>query len=144
MTGRECGSFTNVAEVIGDGSTVLDQDDATTTVGCLGFTMGFWGNKNGQKLLAGTNAFTNPVTLGINPDGCYVVVNSAAKSTTIFPKSLNGLSVMQNCSALDSGINKNSFNTLSRRPWRSATTFATSTTMLVSRSVIWAVRPSVA
>ncbi len=108
----KCGPYTNVAEVIGDGSTVLDQDDATTTVGCLGYTMGFWGNKNGQELLASTDAFTNPVTLGINPGGCYVVVNTASKSTTIFPKSLNGFSAMQNCSALDKGINKNSFNTL--------------------------------
>jgi hypothetical protein len=91
----------------------------------FGYTMGFWGNTNGQKLLADpdgnptttTNAFnTNPVTLGLNSaNSCWILVDTASKSKTILPNTLNGMSILQNCttsSKLDSGINTGSLNTL--------------------------------
>jgi hypothetical protein len=81
----------------------------------LGKTMGFWGNKNGQALLVANNAFSaaNAVSLGIS-GGCYVTVDSAAKSLQIFPTKLNGLG-LTGCggvNGLDAGINTNSFNVL--------------------------------
>jgi len=91
------------------------------TLRTYGFTMGFWGNKNGQALLAANSAFTgaNIVTIGINGGSpgttCYTVVDSAAKSTVIFPNTSNGISGLLNCTAsnlLDSGINVNSLNVL--------------------------------
>jgi hypothetical protein len=95
------------------------------TVRTFGYTMGFWGNTNGQKLLADpdgnptttTNAFnTNPVTLGLNSaNSCWILVDTASKSKTILPNTLNGMSILQNCttsSKLDSGINTGSLNTL--------------------------------
>jgi hypothetical protein len=89
------------------------------TVRTFGKTMGFWGNKNGQALLVADNAFStaNAVTLGLtSPSGlCNVTVNAQSISQTILPNTLNGISVLNNCktsSALDSGINANSLNTL--------------------------------
>ena len=91
--------------------------DEPLTVRTYGKTMGFWGNTNGQALLP-----SNPgVTLGIVPPSatntstCWVVVNTKAKSLTILPNTLNGMSILTNCttsSKLDSGINGNSMNTL--------------------------------
>jgi hypothetical protein len=92
----------------------------------FGKTMGFWGNTNGQALLTTNNAFTTPlsdnqfaagyaVTIGVKNGGCYIAVDSANKSKTIFPNTLNGLSILQNCMGttyLDTGINGNSMNTL--------------------------------
>lgn len=96
------------------------------TIRTFGYTMGFWGNTNGQALLAANHAFTTPlfdnqfaagyaVTIGVKNGGCYIVVDSASKSKTILPNTLNGLSILQNCGGttyLDSGINGNSMNTL--------------------------------
>ena len=87
------------------------------TVRTFGYTMGFWGNKNGQAMLAANSAFgANAVTLGSNSlTTCWVKVDSAAKSLTIFPSKLNGMSILTNCTAgnlLDSGINTGSLNTL--------------------------------
>jgi hypothetical protein len=86
-----------------------------------GKTMGFWGNKNGQALLVANGAFdANAVLLGLpNVDAthvrCNVLVNSAAKSKTVFPNTLNGWSLITQCNAstkLDNGINSGSFNVL--------------------------------
>jgi hypothetical protein len=96
------------------------------TIRTFGYTMGFWGNRNGQALLAANNAFfvsptppnppTKAVTLGINSSTtCWVRVDTAAKSTTILPNTLNGMSILTNCTSsgnLDSGINTNSLNVL--------------------------------
>jgi hypothetical protein len=91
------------------------------TVRTFGKTMGFWGNNNGQALLVANNAFSaaNAVTLGIGTTGvtttCWVKVDSQSKSQTILPNTKNGMSILTNCttsSALDSGINANSLNTL--------------------------------
>jgi hypothetical protein len=78
-----------------------------------GKTMGFWGNKNGQAVLADNDAFSaeNAVELGI-VGGCYVIVDSAGKSLQILPKKLNGIGLTSCSGALDAGINTNSFNVL--------------------------------
>jgi len=55
------------------------------------------------------------VTIGFKNGGCYIVVDSATKSTTILPNTLNGISILTNCTAsnlLDNGINVDSLNTL--------------------------------
>jgi hypothetical protein len=87
------------------------------TVRTFGKTMGFWGNNNGQALLAADNAFSttpppgNAVALGIS-GGCYVVVDSATKSLQILPNTLNGITLTGCSSNLDNGINTNSFNVM--------------------------------
>jgi hypothetical protein len=89
----------------------------------FGYTMGFWGNRNGQALLAANNAFgANAVTLGLVPPNalpvnnrCWVKVDSAAKSKTILPNTLNGVSLILQCDTTaerDTGINLGSFNVL--------------------------------
>jgi Bacterial Ig-like domain (group 3) len=96
------------------------------SVRTFGKTMGFWGNTNGQALLAANHAFTTPlfdkqfaagyaVTIGEKNGGCYIVVDSAAKSKTILPNQLNGASLIPQCDTTaerDTGINLGSFNTL--------------------------------
>jgi hypothetical protein len=85
----------------------------------FGKTMGFWGNTNGQALLVANDAFSaaKAVTLGLtSPSGlCYIVVDTQAKSKTIFPNTLNGTSILRNClttGTRDPGINTASLNTL--------------------------------
>jgi hypothetical protein len=56
-----------------------------------GKTMGFWGNKNGQALLA-AHSYSPAVPLGIS-GGCYVLVNNATKSKEILPLTLNGITL---------------------------------------------------
>ena len=93
--------------------------NANVTVTCyvqFGKTMGFWGNTNGQALLAANSAFSsaNAVTLG-GETGCSLLVDSAAKSKTILPNTLNGTSLISDCDATnerDTGINLGSLNTL--------------------------------
>ena len=103
-----------------------DQNYAGSTGDCepfsvrtFGKTMGFWGNTNGQALLASNSAFTtaNAVTLGINstsPLRCFVTVDSASKSTTIFPNTLNGQSTIPQCDTTGErdSVNTGSFNNL--------------------------------
>jgi hypothetical protein len=122
-----CQDFTNSAEIDNLALDTTLAGPVTQTVTVCGFqpgkTMGFWGNTNGQALLASNDAFstTNAVVLGVkladpnSGDRCYIVVDSASKSKTILPNTLNGISILTNCttsSALDSGINVSSMNTL--------------------------------
>ena len=113
-----CVDHDNTATFTTDDTDATGSDSVTVTVcGVIhGKTMGFWGNQNGQARLAANNAFSaaNAVTLGGEP-GCSVLVDSAAKSKTILPNSLNGISLITDCDATgerDSGINANSLNTL--------------------------------
>ena len=113
-----CVNHNNTATFTTDDTDATGSDSVTVTVcGVIhGKTMGFWGNQNGQARLAANNAFSaaNAVTLGGEP-GCSVLVDSAAKSKTILPNSLNGISLITDCDATserDSGINANSLNTL--------------------------------
>lgn len=83
----------------------------------FGYTMGFWGNTNGQALLAANNAFSpaNAVTIGINSaTRCFVTVDSAGKSTTIFPNTLNGQLTIPQCDTTGErdAINTGSFNVI--------------------------------
>ena len=89
-----------------------DSPDEPLSVRTLGKTMGFWGNTNGQALLP-----ANPnVTLGsVSATTCSIVVNTKAISKVILPSTLNGVSILTNCTtsgSRDSGINVGSLNTL--------------------------------
>ena len=113
-----CVDHNNTATFTTDDTGATGDDTVIVTVCGVfhGKTMGYWGNTNGQARLAANDAFsaTNAVTLGASP-GCYVVVDSATKSKKILPNTLNGISILTNCTAanqLDSGINANSMNTL--------------------------------
>jgi hypothetical protein len=114
------GSYSYQAKYLGDDnyneSDFGECEPFTAVPRAFGKTMGFWGNVNGQALLAANNAFTvNPVTLGIVNTRCWVTVDSASKSKTILPSTLNGMSILTNCTttaSLDSGINGASMNTL--------------------------------
>jgi hypothetical protein len=120
-----CATHTNVASFTTNDTGDTGSDSETVEV-CgvfFGKTMGFWGNTNGQYLLSQNNAFAyaHAVTLGIKDTSatpkpwCYVKVDTADKSKKILPNTLNGMSILTNCTAtnqLDSGINANSMNTL--------------------------------
>jgi hypothetical protein len=118
----DCVTHTNVASFTTNDTATTDSDDASVEV-CgvfFGKTMGFWGNTNGQQVLNANNAFStdpppgNAVTLG-GETGCSVLVSSAARSKTILPNSLNGVSLITDCDATnerDTGINLGSLNTL--------------------------------
>jgi hypothetical protein len=81
----------------------------------FGYTMGFWGNRNGQALLASVHAFSSPVVLGGASPLCNITVNSAAISLTIFPNTLNGMSILTNCNSsnkVELNLNTQSINVL--------------------------------
>jgi len=119
---QDCVTHTNVASFTTNDTAVTGSDSASVEV-CgvfFGKTMGFWGNTNGQKVLSDNYAFStypapgNAVTLG-GETGCSVLVNSAARSKTILPNTLNGVSLITDCDVTnerDTGINLGSLNTL--------------------------------
>jgi hypothetical protein len=79
----------------------------------FGYTMGFWGNQNGQALLAANDAFSPAKAVEIGISGlCYVKVDSAAKSKQILPSTKDGIGLTGCSGLLDSGISTGSFNTL--------------------------------
>jgi hypothetical protein len=106
------GSYTYAATVASDsnyiGATSADEPLAVRT---FGKTMGFWGNRNGQALIP--SGFT--YTLGQNSaTTCYLNVTKA-NTTTIFPNTKNGVTLLTNCTTVasrDAGINTDSMNVL--------------------------------
>jgi hypothetical protein len=107
------GSYIYKANVAGDDNYFGDDSpDEPLSVRTLGKTMGFWGNPNGQALLP-----ANPnVTLGsVSATTCSIVVNTKAISKVILPNTLNGVSILTNCTtsgSRDAGINVGSLNNL--------------------------------
>jgi hypothetical protein len=81
------------------------------SVRTFGKTMGFWGNKNGQARIPADFTYT----LGEQSSStCYILVTKT-NSKTILPSTLNGTSILTNCTTAalrDPGINTGSLNTL--------------------------------
>jgi hypothetical protein len=102
----QCGTFTNTASFLTNDNGETGSDSVDTTVVCLGKTMGFWGNPNGQNRI-GDGSTVYPYTLG--GANCYVVVNTTTDSN-ILPNQLNGYSKSVGCTL--TAPKQNAFNTL--------------------------------
>jgi hypothetical protein len=107
VTAADCPSYKNEAIVTGKDSGTEVKDSATTSVGCLGRTAGYWGNRNGQGRISSTFTYTLG-TVG----GCVITVTKSG-SAVIEANPPNGLSLAAGaCTPLDAGLSSGAVNNL--------------------------------